>query len=56
VNDRETAWEYCANEIYAGYPCRTEGCPHCGGPENADAVVEQIEEYMKPRTGDNHER
>lgn len=45
----EIAWTYCANEIYAGYPCRVPGCPTCGGPDTADEVLKQINEYMKPR-------
>lgn len=33
LTPQEIAWAYCENEMHAGYPCRTEGCPHCGGPE-----------------------
>ena len=33
MTPEEVVWEYCANEMHSGYPCRTEGCPHCGGPE-----------------------
>lgn len=43
---RNTAYAYCANEIYAGYPCRVEGCPSCGGPEHADKVLAEIDKYM----------
>ena len=27
----EEVWAYCENESTYGYPCRTNGCPHCGG-------------------------
>lgn len=36
---REIVWAYCENEVTYGYPCRTEGCPHCGGPEHAEATA-----------------
>lgn len=32
VEDRSvTTWPYCENESNYGYPCNTDGCPHCGG-------------------------
>lgn len=26
---------YCANESLSGYPCGVDGCPHCGGGNDA---------------------
>lgn len=49
LTPQETAWAYCENEIYSGYPCRTEGCPYCGGPEHADKVLEQIRRWMNAK-------
>ncbi len=43
----EIAWTYCANEIYAGYACRIKGCPTCGGPNCADAVIAELNKYMR---------
>ena len=39
LTPRDIAYAYCENEVTYGYPCRTEGCPHCGGPEEADTVA-----------------
>ena len=30
--DEERAYAFCENEMWSGWPCETEGCPHCGGP------------------------
>ena len=43
LTPEEIAYAYCENEIYAGYPCRVEGCPHCGGPDEADRRLTEIE-------------
>lgn len=34
--DRERAYAYCANEMWAGGACGVEGCPHCGGDGEYD--------------------
>lgn len=47
LTPQEIVWAYCENEMYSGYPCRTKGCPNCGGPEHADKVVDQVQEWMK---------
>ena len=46
---KEIAYAYCANEIYYGYPCRVEGCPHCGGPDHADNYAAAARAYMTPK-------
>lgn len=33
MTPNEIAQAYCAGEFWSGYPCRTEGCPTCGGPD-----------------------
>ena len=45
----EIIYAYCANEMYSGYPCGTEGCPHRGGPENVEETKKRIAAYMKRR-------
>ena len=40
---REIGWAFCENELWHGYPCGTEGCPHCGGPDNAHHLIAEAE-------------
>jgi hypothetical protein len=45
VNDKERAYAYCANEMWSGYPCGVDGCPHCGG--DVEKTREWVAEKMK---------
>ena len=44
MDTRQQAYEYCANEFYAGYPCGTEGCPTCGGQQQPETNMSSITE------------
>jgi hypothetical protein len=47
---RARAYAYCANEMWAGYPCGVEGCPHCGG--DVEATKQWVDQQMQRY--DNH--
>ncbi|HBH88424.1 MAG TPA: hypothetical protein DDY27_00885 [Hyphomonadaceae bacterium] len=44
---QEITYLYCENEMWSGYPCGTEGCPHCGGPDGVEETKKYVSSVMK---------
>lgn len=43
----EITYLYCENEMWSGYPCGTEGCPHCGGPDHVEETMKYVMSLLK---------